>query len=105
METSGPETNARDGHAGRPISNTDGPLRTPHSDSGLWDAGTGSFHGSSLRRAIVARGWTAYEFSRMSKLNVGSVYNAIRGKAVRDATAIRIFETLEKRPPMEIALD
>jgi predicted transcriptional regulator len=53
----------------------------------------------------VARGWTVKEFSQIAKLDVGSVYNAIQGKAVRDATAIGIFTTLEKRPPMMTALD
>lgn len=71
---------------------------------GLWDAEDGSFYGSHLRRSIVARGWTVPEFARASRLDPGSVYAAIQGRRVRDATAIRIFSTLERRPPMAIVL-
>jgi hypothetical protein len=31
------------------------------------------------------------------------VYAAIHGRRVRDTTAIRIFETLERRSPMTVA--
>jgi predicted transcriptional regulator len=72
---------------------------------GLWSPETRSFDGVRLRRAIVARGWTVSEFARAARLNVQSVYNALSGKPVRDGTAIRIFETLEKRAPMMSALD
>jgi predicted transcriptional regulator len=74
------------------------------SDWWLWNAECQAFDGVRLRRAIVARGWTAPEFARAAKLNVQSIYNALSGKAVRDGTAIRIFEALEKRQPMASAL-
>ncbi len=71
-------------------------------DEGLWDSAQGAFYGSSLHRSIVARGWTVQDFARASRLNPASVYNAMRGRRVRDTTAIRIFETLERRPPMSV---
>ena len=71
----------------------------------LWDAQTRAFDGSRLRRAIVARGWTVPEFARVARIHVASAYNAVAGKRVRDATAIRIFESLEKRQPMMVAID
>jgi hypothetical protein len=74
------------------------------SDDGLWDPITGAFVGVRLHRAIVARGWTLPEFALVTRLHLGSVYNAVKGKAVRDATAIRIFEALEKRRPMMVAV-
>jgi predicted transcriptional regulator len=70
---------------------------------GLWDPCKGAFDGPALRRAIVSRGWTPHEFARATRLNVGSIYNAMRGKRVRDATVIRVFEVLEKRDPMRVA--
>lgn len=69
---------------------------------GLWDAASGAFVGASLRRSIVARGWTIPAFARASRLDPGSVYAAIHGRRVRDTTAIRIFETLERRQPMTV---
>ncbi len=72
---------------------------------GLWSPETRSFDGARLRRAIVARGWTVPEFARAAKLNAQSIYNALSGKTVRDGTAIRVFETPEKREPMASALD
>jgi len=71
-------------------------------DPGLWDAAQGAFYGSSLHQSIVARGWTIKDFARASQLDPGSIYGAIRGRRVRDATAIRIFETLERRRPMTV---
>jgi hypothetical protein len=38
-------------------------------------------------------------------MNPASVYNALGGKRVRDRTAIHIFDTLEKRAPMGVALE
>ena len=80
---------------------------TGHDDAneGLWSAETRAFNGPPLRRAIVARGWTTAEFARMARVNVASVYNALSGRRVRDGTAIRIFETLEKRNPMMVAVE
>ena len=72
--------------------------------AGLWNAETRAFDGGALRRAIVARAWTTPEFARAARMNPASLYNALRGRPVRDATAIRIFDTLEKRPPMVVAL-
>jgi hypothetical protein len=37
-------------------------------------------------------------------MNSASLYNALAGRRVRDGTAIRIFDTLEKRSPMTVAL-
>jgi predicted transcriptional regulator len=73
--------------------------------SSLWSAATGGFDGPALRRAIVARGWTVPEFARAARMNSASLYNALRGRRVRDSTAIRIFDTLEKRSPMGVALE
>lgn len=69
----------------------------------LWDAAARAFHGPILRRAIVARAWTPEEFARATRLHPGSIYNALQGRPVRDATAIRIFEALEKRQPMSLS--
>lgn len=71
-------------------------------ERGLWDAAQGAFYGSTLHDSIVARGWTVREFAHASRLDPASVYGAIRGRRVRDTTAIRIFETLEKRRPMTV---
>ena len=71
----------------------------------LWNAETRAFDGPRLRRAIIARGWTTSEFARAARVNVASVYNALSGRRVRDGTAIRIFETLEKRNPMMVAVE
>lgn len=70
----------------------------------LWRPETRAFDGPRLRRAIVARGWTVPEFAKASRVHVASLYNALKGRRVRDATTIRIFETLEKREPMSVAL-
>jgi predicted transcriptional regulator len=70
----------------------------------LWSSETRAFDGGALRRAIVARGWTAPEFARAARMNSASLYNALAGRRVRDGTAVRIFDTLEKRPPMTVAL-
>ena len=72
---------------------------------GLWDAGRGAFHGPSLRRAMVGRGWTVDDFAHTTRLNSGSIRNALHGRRVHDATAIRIFQALEKRKPMQVAVD
>jgi hypothetical protein len=78
---------------------------TPVASPGLWDAATGAFHGALLHRAMVARGWTVRDFAVQARLNICSVYNAMHGKPVRDGTAIRIFETLEKRAPMMVVIE
>ena len=70
----------------------------------LWDPARGSFAGSRLRRAIVARGWTPEEFAQYTGLHATSIYNALHGRRVRDTTAIKIFAALEKRQPMTIAV-
>jgi predicted transcriptional regulator len=71
----------------------------------LWSAETSAFDGARLRRAIVSRGWTVPEFARAARIHAASAYNAVNGRQVRDSTAIRIFETLEKRQPMVSAID
>lgn len=70
----------------------------------LWDPATGAFDGPLLRRAIIARGWTIPEFARLTRAHVATIYHALKGRRVRDSTAIRIFEALEKRSPMPIAI-
>jgi predicted transcriptional regulator len=52
--------------------------------------------------AMVVRRWTAPEFARDAGINRCSVYNAINGRRLRDATALRIFETLATREPMAL---
>jgi len=44
------------------------------------------------------------DFARAAHVHPASVYNALNGSRVRDSTAIRIFETLEKRQPMSVAI-
>jgi hypothetical protein len=83
--------------------------RAPHPpvavvpSTGLWRPETHNFDGPRLLRAIVARGWTIADFADAAHLHAATVYNAVQGRRVRDATAIAIFETLEKRQPMQIA--
>jgi predicted transcriptional regulator len=76
-----------------------------HANEWLWSAEARAFDGPRLRRAIIARGWTTSEFAKAARVNVASVYNALSGRRVRDGTAIRIFETLEKREPMMVAVE
>ena len=71
----------------------------------LWNPEIRRFDGPRLRLAIVSRGWTVREFARAARIDVGSVNNAIRGKKLRDATVIRMFETLQKREPMSVTED
>lgn len=71
----------------------------------LWSSETRAFDGPRLRRAIVARGWSVHDFAGIARVNVASLYNALSGRPVRDTTAIRIFEALEKRQPMTIAVE
>ncbi len=92
-----------DDHRGAPTATSRPPATAP--PSSLWDAATGAFQGALLHRAMVARGWTVKDFAIQARLNICSVYNAMHGKPVRDGTAIRIFETLEKRAPMIVVLD
>jgi predicted transcriptional regulator len=72
--------------------------------AGLWDETVHGFRGAVLQRAILARGWTVSDFARAAHVHPASVYNALNGSRVRDSTAIRIFETLEKRQPMSVAI-
>ena len=76
----------------------------PPGGAGLWDANVHGFRGAVLQRAILARGWTVSDFARAARVHPASVYNALNGSRVRDSTAIRIFETLEKRQPMSVAI-
>jgi predicted transcriptional regulator len=71
---------------------------------GLWDETTHGFRGKALHRAILARGWTVPEFARTARVHPASIYHALDSRRVRDSTAIRIFEALEKRQPMLIAI-
>lgn len=65
----------------------------------LWNPMTGQFDPPRLRLAIVVRGWTADDFAREAECGRTSVYKALQGKGVRDATAIAIFRTLARREP------
>jgi predicted transcriptional regulator len=72
--------------------------------AGLWDDTSHVFRSWALHRAILACGWTVPEFARASMVHPASIYRALDGRRVRDSTAIRIFEALEKRQPMLIAV-
>jgi hypothetical protein len=64
----------------------------------LWDAATGYFEPSVLRRAIVGRGWTVEDFARDAGLNQATVYALLGRKRVpHPTTAIAIFRTLSQR--------
>ena len=65
----------------------------------LWSAEIRGFDGDRLHLAILSRGWTVDEFARTARLHPASVYNALRSRRIRDATALRIFETLDRRTP------
>jgi hypothetical protein len=60
---------------------------------------TGQFDPPRLRLAIVVRGRTPDDFAREAACGRTSVYKALQGKGVRDATAIAIFRTLARREP------
>ena len=72
--------------------------------AGLWDETVHGFRGAVLQRAILARGWTVSDFARAAHVHPAAVYNALNGSRARASTAIRIFETLEKRQPMSVAI-
>jgi predicted transcriptional regulator len=65
----------------------------------VWNPATGQFDPTRLRLAIVVREWTAEDFAKEADCGRTSVYKALQGKGVRDATAIAIFRTLAKREP------
>jgi hypothetical protein len=65
----------------------------------LWNPATGQFDPLRLLLAIVVRGWTPDDFAREAECGRTSVYKALQGKGVRDATAIAIFRTLARREP------
>jgi predicted transcriptional regulator len=70
----------------------------------LWHAEDGHFDPGRLHRAIVARGWTIPEFAQTARMHLGTLYRALTGKPTNDATAIRIFQTLDRRKPMDLDL-
>lgn len=70
--------------------------------SRLWNAASGQFDGVRLRAAIVARGWTIGEFVDASGVSRACLYNALRGYAVSDRTAIAIAKVLAARQPSPI---
>lgn len=65
----------------------------------LWNPSTGRFDPGCLRLALVIRGWTAEDFAREGECGRTSVYKALQGKGVRDATAIAILRSLARREP------
>lgn len=67
--------------------------------SSLWDPVTGRFDPARLRLALVVRGWTADDFAKEADCGRTSIYKALQGKGVRDATAIAIFRALSRRQP------
>jgi hypothetical protein len=69
----------------------------------LWEATTGRFDPAQLRSAIVVRGWTADEFATEAACVRTSVYKALQGKGVRDATAIAILRALSTRRPLSLS--
>jgi predicted transcriptional regulator len=71
----------------------------------LWNPATRSFEGPMLHRALIARGYTMEAFAVESGVQRWSIYNALRGRRVRDQTAIRIFRALEKRNPMTVVYE
>ncbi|GAC1340173.1 MAG: hypothetical protein NVSMB29_08660 [Candidatus Dormibacteria bacterium] len=85
--------------AGQPALRTTGPLWPPHP---LLDPAKGLFDASTLRGAIVARGWTVREFSAAAGVSHESVYRALRQFAVSDRTAVRIVAALESRVPSRL---
>ena len=70
----------------------------------LWHAEDGHFDPGRLHRAIVARGWTVPEFAQAARMHLGTLYRALSGKPTNDTTAIRIFQTLDRRKPMDLEL-
>jgi predicted transcriptional regulator len=71
----------------------------------LWNPATRSFEGAMLHRALIARGYTVDEFAKDSGVKHWSLYNALKGRRIRDQTAIKIFKTLEKRNPMPVVYE
>ena len=71
----------------------------PPAPTSLWDPATGRFDPARLRLAIVTRGWTPDEFAMEAKCGRTSVYKALQGQGIRDATAIAILRALVKREP------
>lgn len=68
----------------------------------LWHPEDGRFDPGLLRRAIVSRGWTVTEFAQAARIYPGTLYRALTGTPTNDGTAIRIFQTLDKRRPMDV---
>jgi predicted transcriptional regulator len=71
----------------------------------IWNPARKAFEGPMLHRALIARGYTVDEFARESGVKSWSLYNALKGRHVRDATAIKIFKALEKRNPMTVVYE
>ena len=71
----------------------------------LWNRATRSFDGPMLHRALIARGYTVDAFAEDSGVKRWTLYNALKGRRIRDETAIKIFRTLEKRNPMPVVYE
>jgi len=68
----------------------------------IWYPEDGHFDPGLLRRAIVARGWTVPEFAQAGRIHLGTMYRVLAGRPANDGTAIRIFQTLDRRKPMDL---
>lgn len=75
---------------------------TTYANGALWSAASGRFHPVQLRAAIVSRGWTVAEFAGAAGVSRAGLYNALRGWAASDRTAIRIATTLATREPLAL---
>ena len=78
----------------------------PQADSPkrFWNPQTGMFDPVQLRQAIVLRGWTVREFGEVAQVSRGCLYSALLGCGVTDRTAIRIFQAMAQRQPLDLAL-
>lgn len=74
----------------------------PPQDPPLWDPHGECFDGPRLRLAILSRGWTVEEFAALMRRHPNTVRNLLRGHKCMPRTAIRVFETLERRQPMGV---
>jgi len=63
----------------------------------LWNPATRSFEGPMLHRALIARGYTVDEFAKDSGVKHWSLYNALKGRRVRDETIERLARSSSAR--------
>jgi predicted transcriptional regulator len=58
-----------------------------------------------LDRLLAPFRYTVDEFAEVSGVKRWSIYNALKGRRIRDYTAIKIFRALEKRNPMPVVYE